>query len=516
MKKTMAFIIGSFSFVSIYFLWLLFSPESLTTLGSSLFAITAVVISFLLQLTVYRHASGQKRKFLLLFLLATLSYLIAELVWKYQVTYIYEEEIVFPGPSDIFYYFSTILFIVAFFYLVSTNNHRLQFMIYLLDLLIIYATIVVLLSVEFFVPVFKASGFTILETFASTLYPALVLFLLFAIVNCFIFNQNTLFSQLTIKIFLTAISLQVIGDMLFAITLYHYIYTYNSLLEILWSLSILLFGVATYSLSETQKVTQEKTILFPERFKWNVFRMIVQIGCILALHIFYIQTNNKIYTLFLFGTIFLILLRQILSSYHINRLLGTISEMKNKLEEKVIERTEQLSNKNQQLIMAIDKINYMALHDDLTNLLNRRALYENLNNFMRDSKPFTLVFIDVNKFKPINDSFGHNYGDEVLKVIAKLLTVATKDFGIVYRQAGDEFILIINEVDQTCIDEVIKRLIHDVMKPVQIFDQKLTISLSIGISQYPKDAKEIDELIKLADKAMYKSKQHSLECCYSE
>ncbi|QOY38199.1 diguanylate cyclase domain-containing protein [Anaerobacillus isosaccharinicus] len=514
MKKINICLITALTFAILYFFWLSFSTENVATVSTSIITTAAPLISLLFMLNIYNDLNNTRRNFVLLFILGTFSYFIAELIWNYQVLFLSLGDLPFPGISDLFYFLNTILFISAFIYLVSTKSQRLQLFSFLLDLLIIYSAIIVLLAMKFFVPIFEANGYTTLSIFVSTLYPALVLFLLISMVICFLYKNDT-FARVTMFLFIAAISLQVIGDMLFTYAMYHSMFKLNSFLEPLWSLSIILFGIAVYSLSEHKEVNPNKPLLhIYQSFKWNVYRMIIQSGCILTLLYLLIQKNNLIYSSVLTVLIILVLLRQILSSYQIHKLLSSISALKDDLEQKVIERTEELSRKNEDLSTAVEKINYMALHDDLTDLPNRRALHEKLQGLIGENIPFTLLFIDVNKFKEINDSLGHNYGDEVLKGISQVLQHSIKDVGVVFRQSGDEFIITIENINSLFIENIINKIIQNSIVPLQVVEQRINVSFSIGVSQYPKDGNNLNEIIRCADFAMYKAKNDCIDCCY--
>lgn len=513
MKKTITFFIVALTFTIVYFIWLSFTPDSVANVSTSIITTAAPLISLLFMLNIYNGLNNTRRKFALLFILGTFSYFIAELIWNYQVLFLSLGKLPYPGVSDLFYFLNTVLFIGAFIYLVSLKSQRLQLFSFLLDLLIIYSAIIVLLAMKFLIPIFEASGFPPLNIFVSTLYPALVLLLLFSMVICFLYNNDT-FPRVTMVLFITAIALQVIGDMVFTYAMYHSLFKLNSFLEPIWTLSIILYGLAIYSLSEYKEFNHFKPLHIYQSFKWNVYRMIIQSSCILTLLYLLIQKNNIIYSSVLIVLIVLVLMRQILSSYQIHRLLSSISALKDDLEQKVIERTEQLSRKNEDLVTAVEKINYMALHDDLTDLPNRRALHEKLQGLIGEKIPFTLLFIDVNKFKEINDSLGHNYGDEVLKGIAKVLQHSIKDVGVVFRQSGDEFIITIENINPLFIENIINKIIQNSFIPLHVLEERINVSFSIGVAQYPKDGSSLNEIIRCADIAMYKAKIDCIDCYY--
>ena len=166
---------------------------------------------------------------------------------------------------------------------------------------------------------------------------------------------------------------------------------------------------------------------------------------------------------------------------------------------------------------ALSEIKYLALHDPLTSLLNRRGLKEYVNNFMEEEKHqhfySLLVYLDLNKFKHINDSLGHKAGDTLLISIASRLKIFVKDTCLVSRFGGDEFIIVSPFVASTaeeakkestaCIERIKKTFID----PFPIGDMELSINSSLGIVVIEPKSNNIDEIIRFADIAMYQAKR---------
>ncbi len=155
--------------------------------------------------------------------------------------------------------------------------------------------------------------------------------------------------------------------------------------------------------------------------------------------------------------------------------------------------------------------NQLALVDHLTQLPNRRAMMQYLeaaiNRSERNGTRLALAFIDVDNFKKINDSLGHNVGDSALQVIAKRLVTAVRGCDEVARIGGDEFIAIIEDVEnhQDCIATV-ERMVHSVRESCVIDHAEMHLSVSIGVALY-QNSGDIEALINAADKAMYRAKK---------
>jgi len=163
-----------------------------------------------------------------------------------------------------------------------------------------------------------------------------------------------------------------------------------------------------------------------------------------------------------------------------------------------------------------NKLVYLANHDSLTQLPNRLLLRESLNDAIACSQAkksnFCLLFLDVNRFKQINDQYGHSLGDRVLAIVAKRLVNCVRHSDTVGRLGGDEFLIVLNSVaqhsDALLFSEKIKR---EIEKPIALDKVILNVSLSVGIARYPQDAGNIDDLLQYADKAMYTEKQRQVE-----
>ena len=155
-------------------------------------------------------------------------------------------------------------------------------------------------------------------------------------------------------------------------------------------------------------------------------------------------------------------------------------------------------------------IHNMAYYDTLTGLPNRNMFKEHLNNrlFNSNSKDekLAVLFLDLDRFKVINDTKGHSTGDHVLQLVAKRLSEAVSDEGLVSRQGGDEFLILLNDATNDKIECISKQIINDFSQPLYIEDDEFFVTTSIGISIYPVDGEDQETLIKNADTAMYLAK----------
>jgi len=158
-----------------------------------------------------------------------------------------------------------------------------------------------------------------------------------------------------------------------------------------------------------------------------------------------------------------------------------------------------------------EKINYMAYHDELTGLPNRYLLNKYLNITIDRAKQRELtvgiMFIDLDRFKIINDTLGHSYGDLLLRQASDRINACIRKNDILLRYGGDEFVIIMDELDKNSAEQVAKIIINEFKQPFVLKDHEAYTSPSIGVCFYPLDGETPEMLIKNADAAMYFAKE---------
>jgi diguanylate cyclase (GGDEF)-like protein/PAS domain S-box-containing protein len=161
---------------------------------------------------------------------------------------------------------------------------------------------------------------------------------------------------------------------------------------------------------------------------------------------------------------------------------------------------------------AMRKLAHAATHDPLTGLANRTAFLEHLElglkRARRNAAGVAVLFIDLDNFKLVNDSFGHAAGDELLKAVGTRLQSAVREMDVVARQGGDEFLILLTDIDSSGAGsrpaEVVAGKVHDVLRePFLVEGLDIYVSASIGISLSPADGSDAETLLKHADVAMY-------------
>ncbi|MHB8065871.1 MAG: ABC transporter substrate-binding protein, partial [Ruminiclostridium sp.] len=174
-------------------------------------------------------------------------------------------------------------------------------------------------------------------------------------------------------------------------------------------------------------------------------------------------------------------------------LVATDEELKHQMDE--------IKEIQKNLYDSEEKYTYLALHDVLTGLPNRRSLFEDAKEFFstKTVNKAALLFIDMDNFKYINDTMGHEFGDELIKQASERLSLDLDEKSILYRLGGDEFIILKEEITQSDAEKIISNILYSFKEGFIIRNSVLHISFSIGLAMYPEHGEDIEELIKAAD-----------------
>lgn len=162
---------------------------------------------------------------------------------------------------------------------------------------------------------------------------------------------------------------------------------------------------------------------------------------------------------------------------------------------------------------AEERLRHMAYHDPLTGLANRNKLEQFITHILASSRRhqqgFAVVFLDLDRFKNINDTLGHEAGDILLQIIGERLRNTVRNTDMVARLGGDEFVLLITDVKKTeSVAIIAQKILESVLQVVVVKGQEIYITTSIGISLYPYDGQNLQSLMKNADLSLYRAKEH--------
>jgi diguanylate cyclase (GGDEF)-like protein len=166
-----------------------------------------------------------------------------------------------------------------------------------------------------------------------------------------------------------------------------------------------------------------------------------------------------------------------------------------------------------------EQILHLAHHDTLTGLPNRILFYDRLKQAIsrarRDKGLFAVFFLDLDGFKLVNDTFGHDIGDALLQEAARRITACMRESDTVARMGGDEFAIILNNVSTPPDTEnIAQKIVKAIARPFDLDDKICSVTVSIGISIYSDNLETAEQLVKIADNAMYAAKYSGKNCYY--
>ncbi len=153
----------------------------------------------------------------------------------------------------------------------------------------------------------------------------------------------------------------------------------------------------------------------------------------------------------------------------------------------------------------IGKLNRASMTDPLTGLQNRRGLQQGLEDWQARGQPFGIIAVDIDRFKNINDRFGHAVGDAVILRIAQLMRGASRDTDLLCRNGGEEFLILLPGIEVSAVARIAERLRQQVA--AEVFEEVGTVTISLGVSHYPSYHDDPQQALRLADKALYMAKE---------
>ncbi len=163
-----------------------------------------------------------------------------------------------------------------------------------------------------------------------------------------------------------------------------------------------------------------------------------------------------------------------------------------------------------------EQLQHLALHDSLTSLPNRTLLRDRLEQALLNRRsadsPVSILFVDLDEFKAVNDTFGHHHGDEVLKEVSRRLQSQVRESDTVARAGGDEFLLVLPGADTTAALVRAGKILRSLGEPIELEGQQIIVGASIGIANRPDHSDELSTLLRFADIAMYRAKREKSGC----
>jgi diguanylate cyclase (GGDEF)-like protein/PAS domain S-box-containing protein len=205
-------------------------------------------------------------------------------------------------------------------------------------------------------------------------------------------------------------------------------------------------------------------------------------------------------------------------------LVGVIHDItqRKRIEEDLRRTTAELARSNAELRRAGDQLRQIAYHDPLTGLPNRSALKELTKDAIRHAQIhktcIALLFLDLDGFKQVNDTYGHRMGDLLLKAVAQRLLGCLRGSDTVARLGGDEFVVLLPAIaEEQNVVRVAEKILHTLSQAFAIEETLMQVSTSIGIALYPRDSNDMEQLLSHADAAMYQAKQRGKnQYCFTD
>lgn len=501
-------------YTALYYAWLLIwqADERIQTTGGNLMSLLAPLASSLLLFTASRRAEGHNRTFWLLMSCGTVSYFLAESTWSFFES-ILQETVPFPSWADFFYIMEIIFFLIAQLHLLYVKKNTYHLLRLLFDILIIM-TVAFSFSWHFIIQqILSQHEVPTLSLLTSLSYPLSDLLLLFGAVSMYLSSKEVLPGKV-LALLVAGFLLEVYPDTVYLYQTAAGTYQSGSLYDPLWSIGLLLIGFAGYCFEETSHPSAQSSAPQSEGFaSIDYGRLLFPYLCVTILLIMMILQSTGSPSI-LVGTsvaILLLIIRQIVALVENNTLLRRFHMWNDQLEQEVAKRINELSEKNTQLIDAYSKMEHMAFHDALTGLPNRRLFEDRLLSAISNAKMqhhiVAVLFLDLDRFKNINDYLGHAIGDLLLQHVAQRLNACLQEGDTASRQGGDEFTLILPNRTIEEISKTAQALQESLHQPFLLNGNEIRISGSIGIGVYPYDGDSVETLMKNADTALYLAKE---------
>ncbi|MFB1049975.1 EAL domain-containing protein [Paraliobacillus sp. JSM ZJ581] len=466
----------------LYFVFLLFiqDMEGIHTFVNICVSIVVSLVGFKWVCQASLITKERRRRFWLIIAIGLFFFCVANFIWLYMLVFF--QATTFPIASLPVLVIAYVSFLVALLYKIKTIEMKESVQSFFFTISV-FVTFIIVVHIYYFVqPIMSLVDYSKGMTFFILVFQICTLSILFANVFLFYISRKSMEKD-SILFLVSGMFFHMIG-----VILYFYFSVNNMSVVIaysLWTLGLLFFLLSAKLVKEYTEVSE-----------WKMVK--------------YVESKESI----LPYIIILILLIMLMESYHwkINVLMiGMIIMLL-----MIIGRQWYVMQRNKELMQ---EYSYLAFHDTLTELKNRTKFTKDLETIMeeseRTSQPFLMFLMDLDQFKSINDTMGHNVGDRLLSEAAKRLKHAFEPVGTVYRIGGDEFVIIVPNVRRVFGTLYAKTILHLFSSPFIIKNHTITISPSIGISVYPDDGQEQDTLLHHTDAAMYLSKQKGkAQYCY--
>lgn len=460
---------------------------------------------YLVYITFKKIEKNKLKNYWLLNLLAITSFGIGEIIWAIREIFL-NEKLIMPSLTISFYLPCNIFLFLGSLVLMKKNKkiYKMQKRKVTFDIAII---VIMYVSIMFasIMPILNHRNMLFHVNIYLILYNILDFMTLINLSIIYIYSNENMIKGNFFEINFLGVLLYSLSDLIYMYEILENTYVSNTVLDSLWIISFLLIGLASIEYLFTVESKDDfKNI---DECENKDFMSYLAIVAIVPIPILFITDINNQHQAIIGIFISVIVMRQI-KVLNENKILVRKYKLINEgLESAVLARTKALYEKNIEL-------NYLSNKDTLTNLYNRRYLLNKLDelivNSSKDNSKFGILFLDLNKFKNINDLYGHEVGDLLLNEIGNKLQKHSSKNSIIIRQGGDEFIIIYTDIaSEEDLKLFANQIISEFDKKICIEEIDFKVNFSIGGVIYPTDGEDKLTLMKKADMAMYASKKNS-------
>lgn len=422
----------------------------------------------------YKITKDKQKKFWLLIGIGVSLYTISSIYWLIIV--IIQKVTDYPDLSYALWLFAYIFFLTALVYKIRVIETSINTSPYLFNMGI-FIIVSVSITVHYLLqPILAFSGESTLVFVISILYLVVDLSIIFAILIIYYLSLYSNEKE-SLLFIVCAFFFQALADMMFVYATLNDFYEVGIYIDAIWLFALLSMGIAA-------KFVQKDFA----SFDWKILR----------------SFDSKDTYFPYIGGIVLVILVSDSYNWEMNALSIGISFVFIL----VITRQIVVMRKNNQLVK---EYRYLAYHDSLTSLKNRTSFVKELKLFLKQAETLDtsicVLLLDLDRFKNVNDTLGHHYGDEVLMEAAQRLKMGADCQSEIYRIGGDEFVIIIPDIDKEECERIAKSILAIFESSFVIDNHEINITPSIGISMYPTDGKKGETLLRYSDAAMYHAKE---------
>jgi|GEM_PF-1749785 len=474
------------------------------------FAATCLIAMSVNRLGRYRYVG-------ISFLVGTISYLAADICWLIDIYFTDENDILYIVADQVYMFMDVAAAVgIGFFVLAEyCKSYRQRFFVNAFEFSVIFFLLSLhLLHSDQFLSL-GMTGTTI--TGIAYYFVVSVIFIMVVLIMCMGGLRHVTFWESVMVVSLIFYNLM---ETRYTWFLFKGEDGENSLIDIIYLLCIASYSfVFAFGLFEDRPqlgMKELKSVKKSEIAMWG--NAVVMLVITLALYVVNFYNASEVYYSLTTVLAYIIMFKSIVTNELNEQLMKNQQEENERLERMVEEKTRELTEINKHLVE-------ISTTDPLTKLYNRRYGMDLLDKLTAEKSEFALYSIDLNYFKPINDNYGHDMGDLVLKEVGVRLKAMHEHNCTAWRNGGDEFMLLLHDTtdEKTVADTAeifcksMDETMHFTVKREGEEEEKsydFTISASLGVSRFPTDTSDLNELIKLADEALYEIKHTSEKSCY--